>query len=79
MSSWAKKYEQAVNDELTCIDAFNAQPFDASLPGLRLLQSVLVASTDLADGFRKALIDSKRLKEIFLQEWVFTKSKRFCK
>ena len=54
-----KKYEHAVNDILTCIDAFDVQPFDASLPGLRLLQSGLVASTELADGLRKALIDSK--------------------
>ena len=54
-----KKDEQAVNDILTCIDAFDAQPFDAFFTWPKITPVWLVASTELSDGLRIALIDSK--------------------
>jgi len=70
-----KKDEQAVQDLQTCIQDFNADPFDISSPTLRSLQSGLIASPELVHDFKTALLDGQTQVETFLQERVFNKDK----
>ena len=71
-----KKDEQAVQDILSCLTEFEADPFDESNPQLRSLQSGLVASNGLIKDFKTALEDGRKQAETLLQERVFTKTKQ---
>ena len=70
-----KKDEQAVQDLLTCIVEFDADPFDPSNPTLRSLQSGLLATPELVTDFVVALQDGKIEAETILHERVFTKTR----
>ena len=69
-----KNDEQAVQDLLTCIVEFDADPFDPSNPTLRSLQSGLLATPELVTDFGVALQDGKIEAATILHEWVFTKT-----
>ena len=51
-----RKDEQAVQDLLSCMDDYEADPFDESLTSLRSLQSGIPASGDILKGLKSALI-----------------------
>lgn len=70
-----KKDEQAVQDLLSCMKDFEAEPFDESNPTLRSLQSGMVASPELVQDFKTALQDGQTQSEAILQERLFTKTK----
>ena len=68
-----KKDEQAVHDLLTCMDDFNADPFDISSPILCSMQSGVVASPDILNDLNSALQEGYGQAKDILETRVFSK------
>ena len=67
------KDEQAVQDLMTCMDEFEANPFDESMPFLRSLQSGIPASPEIIDDLKNSLDEGRDQANDILKTRVFSK------
>ena len=68
------KDERAVQELLTCMEEFEADPFDDSMPHLRSLQSGIPASSDVLIDLKEALSEGKTQAKEILEKRVFSKT-----
>ena len=68
------KDEQAVQDLVTCMDEFEADPFDDSMPFLRSLQSGIPASSEILEDLKIALDEGREQANDILKNRVFSKN-----
>ena len=68
-----KKDGQAVQDLIICMDDFDADPFDESVPELRSLQSGVIASPEVLEDLRNALEQGEKQPNEILEKQVFSK------
>ena len=68
-----KKDELAVQDLLSCMEEFDANPFDETTPELRSLQSGLVASADIVEDLSNALKEGETQAKKLLEKRVYSK------
>ena len=61
-------------DLILCIDDYDADPFDESVPELRLLQSSVIASPEVLKDLRIAFEEGEKQSNDILEKWVFTKN-----
>ena len=69
-----RKDEQAVQDLLTSMEDFEADPFDESTPTLRSLQSGVAASAEILKDLKNALKEGHDQANNILEDRVFSKS-----
>ena len=67
--------EQCVQNIVSCLDEFEAYPFNPDLPTLRTMQSGVPAPQVLVDDFKTAHSDGEERLGIFLEERIYSKNK----
>ena len=65
--------DQAVQDLILCMDDFNTDPFDESVPELRLLPSGVIASPEVLEDLWNALEQGEKQANDILEKRVFSK------
>ena len=58
-------------DLILCVDDYDADPFDESVPELRLLQSSVIASPEVLKDLRIAFEEGEKQSNDTLEKWVF--------
>ena len=72
-TSRVKKDERAVQDIESCLAEFDTEPFDASSPALRTLQSAITATANLISDVKNAVKEGDEQSHAILQDRVYTK------
>ena len=68
-----KKDEQAVQDLILCMNDFDADPFDESVPKLRSPQSSVIASPEVLEDLWNALQQGEKQSNNIFEKRVFSK------